>query len=69
MGAPSHRFKTTFAFMLAAVLVGPWFAQPAMARGPEGIADVAEQVIDAVINISTKQTVDLSNDKMPQLPP
>ncbi|MCW5687920.1 MAG: Do family serine endopeptidase [Pseudolabrys sp.] len=69
MGAPSHRFKTTFAFMLAAVLVGPWFAQPAMARGPEGIADVAEQVIDAVVNISTKQTVDLSNDKMPQLPP
>ncbi|KQZ00073.1 serine protease [Pseudolabrys sp. Root1462] len=69
MGAPSLRFKTTFAFVLAATLVAPWFAQPAMARGPEGIADVAEQVIDAVVNISTKQTVDLSNDKMPQLPP
>ncbi|MBS0533812.1 MAG: Do family serine endopeptidase [Proteobacteria bacterium] len=69
MGAPSLRFKTTFALVLAASLVTPWFARPAMARGPEGIADVAEQVIDAVVNISTKQTVDLSNDKMPQLPP
>ncbi|MBS0245641.1 MAG: DegQ family serine endoprotease [Proteobacteria bacterium] len=69
MGAPSFRFKTTFALVLAASLAAPWFAQPALARGPEGIADVAEQVIDAVVNISTKQTVDLSTDKMPQLPP
>ena len=28
-------------------------AAPALARGPEGIADVAEKVIDAVVNIST----------------
>ena len=34
-----------------------------------GIADVAEQVIDAVVNISTKQTVDMSSSAMPQLPP
>ena len=27
------------------------------ARGPEGIADIAERVIDAVVNISTSQTV------------
>jgi serine protease Do len=31
---------------------------PALARGPDGIADVAEKVIDAVVNISTSQTVD-----------
>ena len=31
------------------------FDRAAAARGPEGIADVAEQVIDAVVNISTKQ--------------
>jgi serine protease Do len=42
---------------------------PAAARGPDGIADVAEAVIDAVVNISTRQTVDLSNNPMPQLPP
>ena len=31
---------------------------PALARGPDGIADVAEKVIDAVVNISTSQTVE-----------
>jgi serine protease Do len=31
---------------------------PAMARGPDNIADVAEKVIDAVVNISTSQTID-----------
>ena len=42
---------------------------PAAARGPEGISDVAEQVIDAVVNVSTKQSVDLRSGAMPQLPP
>jgi serine protease Do len=42
---------------------------PAAARGPEGIADVAEQVIDAVVNVSSKQSVDLRGGAMPQLPP
>src|SRR4030095_1042978 len=31
---------------------------PAFARGPDGIADIAEKVIDAVVNISTSQTVE-----------
>src|ERR1700751_3969349 len=31
---------------------------PAQARGPDGIADVAEKVIDAVVNISTSQNVE-----------
>ena len=30
---------------------------------------MAEQVIDAVVNVSTKQSVDLRNGAMPQLPP
>ena len=30
---------------------------------------MAEAVIDAVVNISTKQSVDMSNNAMPQLPP
>jgi serine protease Do len=44
-------------------------AAPAAARGPEAVADVAEQVIDAVVNISTSQTVDSRRGAMPQLPP
>ncbi|MEA2868191.1 MAG: serine protease Do, partial [Bradyrhizobium sp.] len=49
---------------------------PAFARGPDGIADVAEKVIDAVVNISTSQTVEAKGgpsgdgrSTMPQLPP
>src|ERR1700675_3396481 len=46
---------------------------PALARGPDGIADVAEKVIDAVVNISTSQTVEAKGGEgrgaMPQLPP
>src|SRR6202043_1648024 len=52
------------------VLVSP----PALARGPDGIADVAEKVIDAVVNISASQTVEAKGGgaegrgAMPQLP-
>src|ERR1700681_5045813 len=49
---------------------------PALARGPDGIADVAEKVIDAVVNISTSQTVEAKGGSggegrgaTPQLPP
>ena len=51
---------------------------PAIARGPDGIADVAERVIDAVVNISTSQTIEAKGGggsggegrgAMPQLPP
>ena len=48
-------------------------AAPAFARGPDGIADVAEKVIDSVVNISTSQTVEAKGGgdrgAMPQLPP
>ena len=47
-------------------------AVPASARGPEGIADVAEKVIDAVVNISTSQNIEAKTDgrgAIPQLPP
>jgi S1-C subfamily serine protease len=43
--------------------------QPAAARGPENIADVAEQVIDAVVNISTSQKIDPRVTDLPDLPP
>jgi serine protease Do len=55
--------------ILAAVALWSLFSVPAQARGPEGIADVAEAVIDAVVNISTKQTVSVQEGQMPQLPP
>jgi len=44
-------------------------AQPTAARGPENIADVAEQVIDAVVNISTSQKIDPRVTELPDLPP
>src|SRR5690242_9603951 len=44
-------------------------AQPAAARGPENIADVAEQVIDAVVNISTSQKIDPRVTELPDVPP
>ncbi|MGH6771652.1 MAG: DegQ family serine endoprotease [Xanthobacteraceae bacterium] len=51
-----------------AALVLPGLTTPSAARGPEVIADVAEQVIDAVVNISTSQNVAARNDTRPQLP-
>ena len=50
----------------AVVLLPP---RPAAARGPDAIADVAEQVIDAVVNISTSQKIDPRADELPDLPP
>ena len=38
-------------------------------RGPQNIADVAEQVIDAVVNVSTSQKVDPRVGDIPDLPP
>jgi serine protease Do len=58
---------------LAAIAIGAFsvVASPVSARGPDGIADVAEKVIDAVVNISTSQTVEAKGgtNTMPQLPP
>jgi serine protease Do len=64
--------------VLAAICLGAAGAlvsAPAFARGPDGIADVAEKVIDAVVNISTSQTIEAKggggdgHGTMPQLPP
>jgi len=61
------RYGAAIAALAAAVMILP--ARPAVARGPDGIADVAEQVIDAVVNISTSQKVDPHVAGMPDLPP
>ena len=57
------------AILLAAAVAWPALPASAAPRGPGAIADVAEQVIGAVVNISTKQTVDMSDNAMPQRPP
>ena len=57
---------TAVAIALPVTLAG---VPHAGARGPDGIADAAEAVIDAVVNISTSQTVDVRGGQMPQLPP
>jgi serine protease Do len=49
-------------------LVLPALTTPSAARGPDQIADIAEQVIDAVVNISTSQNVAARNVPAPQLP-
>src|SRR3990167_511959 len=42
---------------------------PAAAKGPESVADVAAPLLDAVVNISTSQTVTGSRGvPVPQLP-
>ncbi|WP_393978902.1 DegQ family serine endoprotease [Xanthobacter agilis] len=55
--------------LLMPVLVsGPSAAAPG--KGPDTVADVAERVMDAVVNISTSQTVAASRGvPTPQLPP
>ena len=44
----------------AAMLLAPGLSPPAQARGPDNVSDVAEEVIDAVVNISTKQSVNIA---------
>jgi serine protease Do len=76
--APTRRLRS----WLAAICLGAAsltmtsvaMTSPASARGPEGIADVAEKVIDAVVNISTSQTVEAKGGSegrgaAPKLPP
>ncbi|HEY3677944.1 MAG TPA: Do family serine endopeptidase, partial [Bradyrhizobium sp.] len=76
--APTRRLRSCLAAIClgAASLTTTSFVMtsPAFARGPEGIADVAEKVIDAVVNISTSQTVEAKGGSegrgaAPKLPP
>src|SRR5713101_1802164 len=72
-----HRLRPLMAAICLGATLGATsvlISAPASARGPDGIADVAEKVIDAVVNISTSQTVEAKGGgegrgTMPQLPP
>ena len=78
--ASRHRLRPLLAAACLGTVLGAATvlisAFPALARGPDGIADVAEKVIDAVVNISTSQTVEAKGGPSgegkgvsPQLPP
>src|SRR3981189_442958 len=75
--ALSHRRRPWLAAIClgaATVVAAPVLSGPALARGPDGMAAVAEKVIDAVVNISTSQTVEAKGGAegrgaIPQLPP
>ncbi len=60
------------AFALAA-LSSLWLASPALAKGPDSLADLSTQVSDAVVNISATQTVETKRKSgggdTPGLPP
>ncbi len=60
--------RPALAALAISVLVLPTLSAPSFARGPDHIADVAEQVIDAVVNISTSQNVASRTTPMPNLP-
>jgi serine protease Do len=73
--APRHRLRPLLAAACLGAATVLCSAFPALARGPDGIADIAEKVIDAVVNISTSQTVEAKGGPAegrgatPQLPP
>jgi serine protease Do len=72
--ALNRRLRPMLAAICLGAAAGVLVSAPAFARGPDGIADVAEKVIDAVVNISTSQTVEAKvggegRGAVPQLPP
>jgi serine protease Do len=60
--------RPTLVVVATAAMVLPVLSTPSAARGPDAISDVAEKVIDAVVNISTSQKVESRSAPMPQLP-
>jgi serine protease Do len=62
----AHSLRRPLLAIAVAVALALPSALPATARGPEAIADVAERVIDAVVNISTSQTLEARNTPTPQ---
>ena len=60
--------RSALAVVTISTLVLPVIPALSQARGPDGIADVAEQVIDSVVNISTSQNVAARNSPIPNLP-
>ena len=75
---PKASLTRVAAFSLAIALVAlPGLVAGAPGKGPDSVADVAERVMDAVVNISTSQNIDTARNRAPpqqqqqtpQLPP
>ena len=66
--APALRLTRFAAPLVAAVLLVAAQALPALARGPESLADLADQVMGAVVNISAATTVEARGRTLPQMP-
>ncbi|HYY84865.1 MAG TPA: DegQ family serine endoprotease, partial [Beijerinckiaceae bacterium] len=62
------RLTRLAARLVAAVLLVAAQALPALARGPESLADLADQVMGAVVNISAATTVEARGRTLPQMP-
>jgi serine protease Do len=60
--------RPALAAVAISTFVVPVLPALSQARGPDAIADVAEQVIDSVVNISTSQNVAARNSPAPNLP-
>src|SRR6266851_4753205 len=65
----TRRTAFALAFGLSA-LVAAGAGYAAAGKGPDSVADTAERVLDAVVNISTSQTIEAGKGlQMPQVPP
>jgi serine protease Do len=64
--APLSGLRRPALALIAAAAIAFPFSVAAQGRGPDKIADVAEAVIDAVVNISTSQTVAAGSGGRPQ---
>jgi len=66
LGRPAAAFTLSLGLALGAAGLG--FA--AAGKGPDSVADTVDKVVDAVVNISTSQTVDSGKAmQVPQVPP
>jgi serine protease Do len=61
--------RSAIAAVAAVTMLSAGPIAPAFSRGPDKIADIAEQVIEAVVNISTSQTVQSRATPMPNIQP
>ncbi len=71
-GGQSQRAAAGVTRLLAVVVLAVSVVLPAAAqnsRAPDGFADLAERVMDAVVNIKASQRVTQRNVPLPQLPP
>ena len=76
MRHPKASLARVAAFSIALALVAlPDLVVGAPGKGPDSVADMAERVMDAVVNISTSQNIDTARNRTappqqtPQLPP